>query len=160
MNAEYEVSNVQHVVRDLQNVVEDIRDQTPESLAFQLSRLRRKVWWNFAADTFEHTSALADRLEKRLYAVLSTEISINVAHSSWEIGLWEDLLAVRVAQPRQRGTQKWWLASIQDIEEFMSSPSYSAPELPSLRTALQADLDHELDDPESTTRKFESLLKE
>lgn len=160
MNAEYEVGNVQHLVQRLQEVVEDIRDQTPESLASQLSTLRRKVWWNFAADTFEHTSALADQLEKRLRELLSSDISHDVGRSIWEIGLWDDVLEVRTAQPRQRGTQKWWQATIKQLEDYMVSPSYSAPDLPNLRNALHADLDHELDNPESTTRKFESLLKE
>jgi hypothetical protein len=158
MNVESEVSHVQHLVRGLQELVEDIRDQTPDSLAFQLSTIRRKVWWNFTVDTHEHTSALADRLEQRLRALLSSEISLYVARNSWEVGLWTDVLDVRMAQHRHRGTQKWWSETIQQLESYLNSPSYSAPELPALRAALRADLDHELDDPESVTRKFGGLL--
>jgi len=158
MNAESEVSHVQQLVKGLQEVVEDIRDQTPDSVAFQLSEVRRKVWWNFAVDTYEHTSALADQLEERLRALLSSDISLYVARNSWEDGLWEDVLDERMARYRQRGTQKWWSETIQKIEGYLSSPSYSAPELPALRAALKVDLDHELDDPESVTRKFQGLL--
>ncbi|KAB1643904.1 AlbA family DNA-binding domain-containing protein [Gulosibacter chungangensis] len=160
MNAEYEVSNVQQLVKNLHDAVEDMRDQTPESLAFQLTKIRRKAWWNFTVDTWQHTSALADQLEQRLRALLSREISLDAASSSWEIGLWEDVLEVRMAQPRQRATQKWWRATIKTLEEYLGSPSYGAPNLPDLRTALKADLDHELDDPESETRKFGALLKD
>ncbi len=63
-------------------------------------------------------------------------------------------------EARQRGTQKWWRATIQTLEDYFGSPSYDAPELPDLRAALRADFDHELDDPESMTRKFEALLKD
>lgn len=160
MSAEYEVSNVQQLVKNLHDAVEDMRDQTPESLAFQLTKIRRKVWWNFTVDTWQHTSALADQLEQRLRALLSRDISIDAASSSWEIGLWEDVLEVRMSQRRQRATQKWWRATIQTLEECLLSPSYGAPELPDLRTALKVDLDHELDDPESMTRRFEALLKD
>lgn len=160
MSAEYEVSNVQQLVKDLHDTVEGMRDQTSESLAFQLAKLRRKVWWNFTVDTYEHASALADQLEQRLRTLLAREIPIDVAHSDWEIGLWEDVLEVRMAQPRQRGTQKWWRVTIQTLEEYFDSPSYAAPELPDLRAVLKADLDHELDDPESMTRRFEALLKD
>ena len=158
MSAEYEVSNVQQLVKDLHDTVEDMRAQTPERLAFQLTKLRRRVWWNFTVDTWQHTSALADQLEQRLRVLLTREISIDAAYGGWEIGLWEDVLEVRMAQPRQRATQKWWRATIRTLEEYLVSPSYGAPELPDLRTALKADLDHELNDPESTTRKFEALL--
>jgi hypothetical protein len=160
MNAEYEVSNVQRLVKDLHDTVDDMREQTSESLAFRLVKLRRRVWWNFTVDTWQHTSALADQLEQRLRALLTREISIDAASSSWETGLWEDVLEVRMAQPRQRATQKWWRAAIKTLEEYFGSPSYGAPELPDLRAVLKADLDHELDDPESETRKFEALLKD
>ncbi|RBP65026.1 hypothetical protein DFO66_105132 [Brevibacterium sanguinis] len=160
MSAEYEVSNVQQLVKGLQDVVEGIRDQTPESAAFQVATLRRTVWWNFAADTHEHTSVLADQLEQRLRMLLSREISIDVGYSSWELELWDDVIEVRKAQPRQRGTQKWWRAMIQTLEECLGNPSYKAPELPGLRAALKADIDHELNDPESMTRRFEAHLKD
>lgn len=139
MSAEYEVSNVQQLVKDLHDTVEDMRAQTPESLAFQLTKLRRRVWWNFTVDTWQHTSALADQLEQRLRVLLTREISLDAAYGGWEIGLWEDMLEVRMAQPRQRATQKWWRSTIRTLEEYLVSPSYGAPELPDLRTALKAD---------------------
>lgn len=126
MSAEYEVSNVQQLVKDLHDTVEDMRAQTPESLAFQLTKLRRRVWWNFTVDTWQHTSALADQLEQRLRVLLTREISIDAAYGGWEIGLWEDVLEVRMAQPRQRATQKWWRATIRTLEEYLVSPSLSA----------------------------------
>lgn len=160
MNAEYEVSNVQRLVEDLQDVVEEIRDQTPEDLAFQVATLRRKVWWAFTVDTYEHTSVLADQLERRIHALLAREISIDVARGRWELGVWGDVLEGRKAGSRQRGTQKWWRAAIQTLEEYFVTPSYDAPDLPDLRAALKADIDHELDDPDSMTRKFGALLED
>lgn len=160
MSTEYEVSNVQDVVRALQTVVEDIRDQTPDALAFQLSMSRRKVWWNFTVDTYRHASALSDQLEDRLRALLESEISIDATRSGWELSIWDAVLDSRMARPRQRGTQKWWRATIRTIETYVSSPSYAAPDLPGLRSALKADLDRELDDPKSATRTFEALLRE
>ncbi|WP_426724916.1 AlbA family DNA-binding domain-containing protein [Curtobacterium flaccumfaciens] len=160
MSTEYEVSNVRDVVRALQTVVEHLRDQAPDNLAFQLVMSRRKVWWNFTVDTYRHTSALSNRLEERLRALLARDISIDATQSGWELGLWESVLDGRMARPRQRGTQKWWHATLETIETYLSSPSYAAPDLPGLRAALRADLDRELDDPKSATRTFEALLKD
>lgn len=160
MSTEFEVSNVQGVVKALRTVVEDLRDRTPEGLASQLTSNRRKVWWNFTADTFQHGSALAEQLNKRLRVLLAREISIDPAQSAWELALWEDVLFERMAQPRQRGTQKWWRTMIQTVEAYSRSPTYAAPELPDLRAALREDIDHELDDPLSATRTFEALLDE
>ncbi|WP_256934984.1 fumarylacetoacetate hydrolase family protein, partial [Microbacterium sp. BF1] len=42
-------------------------------------------------------------------------------------------------------TQKWWDAAIREVISFMESPAYAAPDLPELRAALKADLDHEID---------------
>lgn len=159
MNADSEVSNVGRLVEQLQDVVEGIRDQTPESLAAELTLVRRKVWWNFTLDTFEHTSKLADELETRLRALLSSDISIDVDHSRWEVALWQDVLDVRQNLPRQRGTQRWWKSTIHELEGYWISPSYAAPELPGLRAALQANFDHEADDPDSATRMFQELLR-
>ncbi|QIM15197.1 hypothetical protein G7067_00255 [Leucobacter insecticola] len=160
MSAEWEVSHVNQLVKGLQLAVEDIRDQTSEGHAFHLATLRRKVWWNFTVDTYMHNSKLADQLEQRLRALLTREISIDAVHSSWERGLWEDVLKARTTEGRQSGTQKWWRAMLQTLEEWIGSPSYAAPELPDLRSALKADLDHELDDPESVTRRFEDLVRD
>lgn len=160
MNAEHETDNVRRLVEDLREVVEDIRDDTPESLAFRLLKMRQLVWWGFSVDTFGHGSPLSNRLEERLHGLLSVDISIDMARSRWELGLWEDALAVRSSRPRQRGTQKWWHAKIREIESDVISPSYAAPHLPGLRAALRADLDHELDDPQSVTREFLELIDE
>ncbi|WP_204161315.1 hypothetical protein, partial [Microbacterium sp. KCTC 39802] len=102
----------------------------------------------------------SNRLEERLHGLLSIDISIDIARSRWELGLWEDALAVRSSRPRQRGTQKWWHAKIREIESYVISPSYAAPHLPGLRAALRTDLDHELDDPQSVTREFLELIDE
>ena len=160
MSTEYEVSNVQGVVNALRTVVEDMRDQTPEALAFQLTSNRRKVWWNFTVDTYRHGSDLASQLNERLHALLARDISIDPAQSAWELVLWKDVLNERTAQPRQRGTQKWWRTTIQTLEAYFRSPSYAVPELPDLRAALRDDIDHELDDPRSATRTFEALLND
>jgi hypothetical protein len=160
MSTEFEVTNVQGVVKALRTVVEDLRDRTPEGLASQLTSSRRKVWWNFTADTFQHGSTLAEQLNKRLRVLLAREISVDPAQSAWELALWEDVLVERMAQPRQRGTQKWWRIILQTVEAYSRSPSYAAPELPDLRAALREDIDHELDDPLSATRTFEALLNE
>ena len=40
----------------------------------------------------------------------------------------------------------------------MESPAYAAPDLPELRAALKADLDHEIDHPDSVTNLFRRLL--
>lgn len=160
MSTEYEVSNVQGVVNALRTVVEDMRDQTPEALAFQLTLNRRKVWWNFTADTYMHGSALATQLNERLRVLLRRDVPIDPALSAWELALWEDVLVERMARPRHRGTQQWWRATLQTVEAYLQSPSYGAPELPDIRAALRDDIDHELDDPASVTRTFEALLSE
>jgi hypothetical protein len=40
----------------------------------------------------------------------------------------------------------------------MESPAYAAPDLPDLRAAIQADIDTEVDDPDSATNQFRALL--
>jgi hypothetical protein len=42
----------------------------------------------------------------------------------------------------------------------MEHPAYAGPRLPDLRSALKADVDGELDDPESVTNVFKGLLEE
>src|SRR5690606_12313055 len=129
---------------ELQYVVEGIHDQTPDNLASELTKIRQKVWWNFTLDTFEHRSALADKLEARLHALLSSEIPINGDRSRWEVVVWQEVLDLRASLPRQRGTQKWWLATIRQLEDDWMNPSFLGPDLPALRAALQADYDHEV----------------
>lgn len=157
--AAYEAEHVQSLVRDLQEVVEDLQDESLQNLAYRVIRLRRKVWWNFTVDTWEHTSARADRLEVQLRQLLAHDVSLDAARNSWEMRVWQDLLKDRETQRRHRGSQKWWDAAIKEIISFMENPAYAAPHLPNLRAALKADLDNELDDQESMTQQFRALLE-
>lgn len=156
----YEVEHVQRIVRELQRVVEDIQDDSTQNLAYRVMRLRRKVWWNFTVDTWEHKSKRADQLEARLRELLSGEVSLEADRNTWELRVWQDLLKDRRAQRGERGTQKWWDAAIREVISFMENPAYAAPDLPDLRTALKADLDHEIDNPESVTNLFRGLLED
>lgn len=154
----YEVEHVQRIVRELQRVVEDIQDDSTQNLAYRVMRLRRKVWWNFTVDTWEHKSKRADQLEARLRELLSGEVSLEADRNTWELRVWQDLLKDRRAQRGERGTQKWWDAAIREVISFMESPAYAAPDLPELRAVLKADLDHEIDHPDSVTNLFRRLL--
>lgn len=154
----YEVEHVQRIVRELQRVVEDIQDDSTQNLAYRVMRLRRKVWWNFTVDTWEHKSKRADQLEARLRELLSGEVSLEADRNTWELRVWQDLLKDRRAQRGERGTQKWWDAAIREVISFMESPAYAAPDLPELRAALKADLDHEIDHLDSVTNLFRRLL--
>jgi hypothetical protein len=156
--AAYEVEHVQRLVRDLQEVVEKLHDDLPQNLAHRVRQRRREVWWNFTVDTFEHTSARARRLADRLRELLSSDVSLDSARNSWEFAVWQDLLDDRKSQRGKRGTQKWWDAAIKEVGSFMESPAYAAPNLPDLRAAIQADIDTEVDDPDSATNRFRALL--
>ena len=157
---QYEVESVQRLVRDLQVVVEELRDDSLQNLAYQVVRLRRKAWWSFTVDTWEHTSKRADNLERRLRELLSGDVSLDSARNSWELRVWQDLLKDRREQRNERGTQKWWDTTIREVVSFMEHPAYAAPDLPDLRSALRADLDHELDHSESLTNLFKGRLEE
>ena len=159
-SVEYEVGHVQRLVRDLHDEVEELQDDSLQNLAYRVLRLRRKVWWNFTVDTWKHASKRADDLERRLRELLATDVSLDAARNSWELRVWQDLLKDRQAQPRERGTQTWWNGAIGEVVTFMAQPAYAAPDLPDLRRALKEDLDHELDDPESTTNQFSALVKD
>lgn len=159
-SVQYEVEHVQRLVRDLQEVVEELQDDSLQNLAYRVLRLRRKVWWNFTVDTWEHTSKRAEDLERRLRELLVGDVSLDAARNIWELRVWQDLLTDRKAQRRERGTQKWWDAAIREVVSFMEQPAYAGPDLPDLRAALKADLDHELDDPESVTNRFSELIKD
>ena len=156
--AAYEVEHVQRLVRDLQEVVEELHDDSPQNLAYRVIQRRRKVWWNFTVDTFEHTSARAGCLADRLRELLASEVHLDSARNSWELALWQDLLNDRKSQRGGRGTQKWWDAAIKEVVNFMECPAYAAPDLPDLRAAIQADIDTEVDDPDSATNRFRALL--
>ncbi len=155
----YEVEHVQRLVRELQEIVEDIQNDSTQNLAYRVIRLRRKVWWNFTVDTWEHKSKRADQLQARLRDLLSGDVSLDADRNTWELRVWQDLLKDRRAQRGERGTQKWWDAAIREVVSFMENPAYAAPDLPDLRAALKADLDHEIDNPESATNLFRGLLE-
>jgi hypothetical protein len=72
---------------------------------------------------------------------------------------WQDLLKDRKEQRGERGTQKWWDGAIREVVSFMEKPAYAGPDLPDLRAALKADLDHEVDHPESLTNRFKEWLE-
>ncbi len=154
----YEVDDVKRVVRDLQELAGDLHDDSTQNLALRVVAVRRKVWWAFTVDTWEHKSKSAERLERRLHELLSAVVALEPARNSWEVAVWTDLLRDRTTERRQRGTQKWWDAAIREVSRFMVAPAYTAPELPDLRAALQEDLDREVDDPKSTTNRFCELL--
>ncbi len=156
--AAYEVEHVQRLVRDLQEMVETLHDDSPRSLAHRVIKRRRKVWWNFTVDTFEHTSVRATRLADRLRQLLASDVSLDSARNIWELAVWQDLLDDRKSQRGERGTQKWWEAAIKEVVSFMESPAYAAPDLPDLRAAIQADIDAEIDDPDSATNQFRAQL--
>lgn len=139
-------------------MVEELQDDSLQSLVSRVIRLRRKVWWNFTVDTWEHTSKRAYDLDARLRELLTSPVSLDSARNSWELRVWQDLLKDRREQRRERGTQKWWSAAVREVVNFMEQPAYDGPELPDLRRALQADLDHEVDNPESLTNTFSKLI--
>lgn len=159
-NAGYEVEQVQRLVRDLSDVVDRIENETAPSLASRVVRRRRKVWWAFSLDTFDSTSSKAAQLAKRLEALLRRDIDLDPTTNSWELAVWGDVLDRRAARPNQTGSQRWWTAEIAEVAEFIATPAYAPPDLPDLRSALHANLDHEADDPESITRRFERLMEE
>lgn len=158
--ASYEVEHVQRLVRDLQEVVNALDDESHQNLVHRVVQVRRKVWWSFTVDTFEHTSARAGKLADQLRELLARDISVDAGCNSWELAVWHDLLGDRREQRRSRGTQKWWGEAIAEVQVFLNSPAYAAPDLPDLRAAIQADIDHEVDDPESVTNQFRALLED
>lgn len=159
-SVDYEVRHVQRLVEDLQDVVAELQNDSLQNLASRVIRLRRKIWWNFNVDTWEHVSKRADNLEARLRELLATDVSLDAARNSWELRVWQDLLRDRQGQRRERGTQTWWDEAIKEAAGFMAQPAYAAPDLPDLRRALKFDLDHEIDDPASVTNQFSALVQD
>lgn len=153
-SAEYEIRRLGSLVADLHDVVDSLHDTTPQSLAYQVARVRREIWWSFTVDTSHHTSARRDRLENRLRALLDRHILLDASINAWEVRVWEDVLKDRKAQRNGSGTQKWWDLSLRQVAKYMDCPAYDAPELPDLRAALNADEEHELSAPNSLTREF------
>ncbi|SDK54999.1 hypothetical protein SAMN05428985_104461 [Nocardioides sp. YR527] len=156
----YEVEDVQRLVKDLHRVVEQIQDEDPQSLASRVISSRRKIWWAFTVDTFEHTSLRATRLAKELRDLLQGDVAIDAGHNAWELGLWEALLGERKARDKGRGTQKWWGGVVKEIPKLMERPQYGPPSLPDLHAAIRADIDHEVDDSDSVTNQFRALIDE
>lgn len=156
--ASYEVEHVQRLVRDLQEVVNDLDDESHQNLVHRVVQVRRRVWWNFSVDTFEHTSARASKLDAQLRELLARDVSVDPDRNSWELAVWHDRLDDRRGQRRSRGTQKWWSQTIAEVLGFLESPAYAGPDLPDLRSAIEADIDYEDDHPDSVTNKFRALL--
>ncbi len=150
----YDVNKVERLVRDLQRIVQELQDDSLESLAARVARVRKKVWLAFAVDTFERSSSRAEGLSRVLHEMLSIDISLDEARNSWELRVWKDVLSERQEQKQAKGTLKWWTATVKEVKEFMGSPAYQAPELPDLRAELRGDLDAALDDPNSLTNQF------
>jgi hypothetical protein len=159
-SASYEVEDVQRLVKDLHEVIDQVHDGAPQNAASRVIRSRRKVWWAFTVDTFEHTSSRASHLAERLRELLEGDVSIDSAHNAWEFAVWKEVLGERKARDKGHGTQKWWDAVIKEVIRLMESPKYGSPDLPDLRAAIQADIDHEVDDPESATNRFRALLSD
>ncbi len=158
--ASYELEHVQRLVRDLHEVVNDLDDESHQNLVHRVVQARRKVWWNFTVDTLEHNSGRAEKLANQLREILAQDVSVDPARNNWELAVWHDLLDDRQGQRRSRGTQKWWGEAIAKVQGFLKSPAYAAPDLPNLRAAIHADIDSEVDDPESLTNRFRALLDE
>lgn len=154
----YDVQRVERVLHDVRDVVDGLKENALESLAARVVRQRRVVWWNFTADTWERTSARSARLTNNLHDLLSTDVSIDDAHNVWELRVWEDVIGDRKAQRREKGTLKWWDEMVAQVGEYVKSPAYLSPDLPDLRTELQAGIDEALDDADSLTNQFRRLL--
>jgi hypothetical protein len=157
---DYEVSTLRRAVGDVQNLVEDLKKNSPASLAARVVNSRRIVWWHFTADTYERTSKAADRLTAFVRALLSRDVSIEDARNSWELDVWSDLVRRRQELREERGTLKWWKEEMEQVAAYFTEPVYRAPDLPDLRSELQADVDAALDDPGSLTRRFTALIRE
>lgn len=120
--------------------------------------IRRQVWWCFTVDTWERSSAQADRLTRDVRRLLASNIQIDSARNTWELRAWRDRLAERRRQRNARGTLKWWRGAVDEVVDWLADPAYQAPELPDVRAEMRKDFDKALDDPESVTRRFKELL--
>lgn len=145
-------------MHDLYELVEELQQNAPESLAARVVQQRRVVWWSFTVDTWERTSARANRLAKNLNQLLSVDISLNDVHNTWELRVWHDLLKDRKGQRREKGTLTWWETAVKRVNEYLASPAYQPPDLPDLRSELKQSSTKALDDPSSLTNRFRQLL--
>jgi hypothetical protein len=155
--AAYNVSSVEDLVEDVKGYVGALLDHVEGDGAVQIVRQRRQVWWQLTVDTWERTSARADKLVSAWHALLTSDIAIDPARNEWELRVWRDLLTER--KDDGKSTLQWWEVQLAQISQYMEAPVYGAPELPDLRAELQADLDYALDNPESLTKRFTALLK-
>lgn len=158
-SASFEIERVERLVQGLRETIDDIRDDHPQSLAYRVVQLRRKVWWNFTADTWTHKSKRAVGLQVRLHDLLSCSVALDSDRNIWELQIWRDLLDERAEQRGKHGTQKWWDTAIRVANSFLKDPSYAAPDLPDLRGALRVDRDHEIEQPDSVTNQFLGLIR-
>lgn len=159
MSAEWEAERVQRLVRELQETVMALDADSRTSIVSDLSDVRRWVWWIFTVDTYTRDSQRAAKLADRVLALLSRAIPIDPDQAAWEVVLWDGVLAKHKKLRRERATMKRWDAVTAEAERLWERQGYAPPDLPDLRAALRADLDRELDDPESLTNKFRDLIK-
>ena len=156
--ASWDVQKVGRLVRDVRDIVDDLEQNAPENLASRVVEQRRVVWWNFTADTWERTSARSARLTNDLRTLLSTDISIHDAHNLWELRVWTEMMKDRRSLRGEKGTLRWWEENLKEVNHYITNPVYTSPDLPDLRTELQAGFDEALDDPHSLTNQFRQLL--
>lgn len=97
----YEVEHVQRLVRDLHEVVNDLDDESHQNVVYRVIQARRRVWWYFTVDTFEHTSTRATELAEQLRELLTRGISVEPDRNSWELAVWQGL-AERPKEPAAR----------------------------------------------------------
>lgn len=157
-NVDLEVMTLQRAVSDVRDLVEGLKAGSAASLASRVTNYRRVIWWNFTVDSCDWTSDAANRLTRSVHELLSTDISIDDVHNSWEIDIWSDLLIRRRQQRRNRGTMKWWTAEVREVTAYFAEPAYRAPDLPDLKSEIREDIDAALDNPESVTNRFRETL--
>ncbi|SDL66197.1 hypothetical protein SAMN05216298_4686 [Glycomyces sambucus] len=153
------VTKVERMVRDLSEVVDELQDDSLDALVSRVFHLRRRVWWVFSLDTSKRSSTAAERLTRWMRQQLSGDISPEAARNSWELRVWDQLLAERKEQKGGRGTLKWWTSAAAEIKSYLKSPAFQGPDLPDLRTELNGDINEALDDPESLTHEFYDSLQ-
>ncbi|MQM25650.1 AlbA family DNA-binding domain-containing protein [Glycomyces albidus] len=153
------VTKVERMVRDLSEVVDELQDDSLDALVSRVFHLRRRVWWVFSLDTSKRSSAAAERLTMWMHQQLSGDISPEAARNSWELQVWDQLLAQRKQQKGARGTLKWWTAAAAEIKGYLKSPAFQGPELPDLRAELNGDINEAFGNPESLTREFYDSLQ-
>lgn len=94
-----------------------------------------------------------------MHQQLSGDISPEAARNSWELQVWDQLLAERKEQKGGRGTLKWWTAAAAEIKSYLKSPAFQGPDLPDLRAELNGAINEALNNPESLIREFYDSLQ-